>query len=386
MAKRLWFPPAEYQSRIEAARRLMAQSGIDLLLLTAGANSSYLTGLRPVRPGEGTLARPSYFLLPLEGEPRLVVHVFWEADARATSWLEEISTYESLLEAPVRDLVEMIRDLAAGGRRLGLELGQEQRIGLPLRDFLLLTSQLDDLEFVDAAPLLWQMRMVKSPDEIDCLRRAGEITGRAYVQGFPLVREGMTERQIAGLLCGKMVEHGAESYWIMMTSGPGNYGRISGQPTDRRVERGDMVWVDMGAMVNDYWADFSRAGVVGGPTAEQKRSQQMVIEATAAGVGAVRDGRPGSGVVEACQDSLRRQGVDASFAAGRVGHGIGLLFTEPPSLARWDPVVLEEGMFVSVEPGLIRDDGVFHVEENVLVTRDGGEIFSQAPRELWTLG
>jgi Xaa-Pro aminopeptidase len=78
--------------------------------------------------------------------------------------------------------------------------------------------------------------------------------------------------------------------------------------------------------------------------------------------------------------------VDISFTAGRVGHGIGLLFTEPPSIAKWDPVILQKNMVISIEPGLVMEDGIYHVEENIIVTQNGGEVLSQAPRELWVLG
>ena len=98
-----------------------------------------------------------------------------------------------------------------------------------------------EFEFADAAPMLWEMRMIKSPRELDWIRRAKTITTQGYVEGFPLVREGMTEREIASILTMKLVEHGAEQFWIMVTSGEGNYRRISGKPTDRRVRRGDMV-------------------------------------------------------------------------------------------------------------------------------------------------
>ncbi len=257
---------------------------------------------------------------------------------------------------------------------------------MPVRDFLLLREELNEFEWADAAPILWQMRMIKSQRELDCIRRAKAITTRGYVEGLPLVKEGMTEREIAALLTGKMVEHGAEQFWIMVTSGRGNYRRISGKPTDRKVRRGDMVWVDMGAAVNDYWADFSRAGVIGGPSADQRKYQQLVIETTEVCIRAVKAGVPGGQIVDICEEELRKRGVEISFNAGRLGHGIGLLFTEPPSIAKWDPVVLAENMVISIEPGLVRDDGVFQTEENLIVTGEGCEILAQAPQELWTLG
>jgi Xaa-Pro aminopeptidase len=381
----VWFPTEEYQNRVRKARALMKRDGIDLLFLTGDRNYIYFTGHRPITP-EGTIARPNYFILPLEGDPHMMVHVFIEGDASATSWIENLSTYTSLLEAPVKELAKIIRGYNLHGKKIGAEFGQEQRIGMPVRDFLLLGEELKEFELVDAAPILWQMRMIKSQRELDCIRRAKAITTQGYVEGFPLVKGGMTEREIASLLTGKMVEHGAEQFWIMVTSGRGNYQRISGKPTDRRVRRGDMVWVDMGATVNDYWADFSRAGVIGGPSPDQSKYQQLVIETTEVCIRAVRAGVPGRQIVDICEEELRKRGVKISFDAGRLGHGIGLLFTEPPSIAKWDPVVLAENMVISIEPGLVRDDGVFQTEENLIVTKDGCEILARAPQELWTLG
>ncbi len=385
MRKTVWFLTDEYEARVKKARQLMAREGIDLLFLTGDRNYIYFTGHRCIAP-EGTVARPNYFVLPLEGEPHIMVHIFIEGDASSTSWVEGISSYSSLLDAPIKELAGIIRGYRAAGKRIGAELGQEQRIGMPVRDFLLLTDELKEFEFVDAAPILWEMRVVKSQREVACIRRAQEITVKGYVEGFPLVKEGMSEREIASVLTGKMVELGAEHFWIIVASGGENYQRISGKPTDRRARRGDMVWVDMGASVNDYWADFSRGGVIGGPSDEQKRYQQIVMGVTAEGVGAVKAGVPGSSIVDVCEEGMRKRGLDISFHAGRVGHGVGLFITEPPSMAKWDPVVLAENMVITVEPGLVRDDGVYHVEENVLVTKDGSEILSQAPRELWTLG
>lgn len=384
MRKTAWFPIDEYEGRVKRARELMAREDMDLLFITGDRNYNYFTGHRPVSP-EGTVARPNYFILPLEGDPHIMVHIFIEGDTASTSWLQTIDTYSSLLDAPIKELSTIIRGYKADSKRIGVELGQEQRIGMPVKDFLLLQTELNEFEFVDAAPILWEMRMIKSPRELDCIRRAQEITVKGYVEGFPLVKEGMAEREIAGLLTGKMVEHGADYYWIMLTSGRGNYQRISGRPTDRRVTRGDMVWVDMGASVNDYWADFSRAGVVGGPTEQQNHYQKIVMDTTAEAVAAVKAGVPGAHIVDLCEEGIRRRGVDISFTAGRVGHGIGLLFTEPPSIAKWDPIVLQKNMVISIEPGLVMEDGIYHVEENVTVTETGCEVLSQAPRELWVL-
>ena len=381
----LWFPIEEYEARVQRARELMAKKGIDILFLTGDRNYLYFTGHRPLTP-EGWAARPNYFVLPLEGDANLIVHLFLEGDVRSSSWVENLSTYSSLLEAPIKELAAIFRHYKTKRKRIGAELGQEQRIGMPIRDFLGLREELREFEFVDAAPLLWEMRAIKSPNELICIRRAMDITARGFMEGFPLVSSGMTEKEIACVLGSKMVEHGAETFWTVIASGKENKERISGKPTDRKVAPGDMVWVDMGAMVNDYWADYARSGVVGGPSPDQKHYYEIIVEATTEGVAAVKAGVPGSTIIDICEKALHDRGLDISFHAGRLGHGVGLFFVEPPSIAKWDPVILAENMVITIEPGLVREDGIYHAEENVLVTKDGYEILSNAPRKLWTLG
>ena len=116
----VWFPTEEYQNRARKARELMARDGIDLLFLTGDRNYVYFTGHRPITP-EGTIARPNYFILPLEGDPHMMVHVFIEGDASATSWIENLSTYTSLLEAPVKELAEIIRGYNLDGKKIGAD-------------------------------------------------------------------------------------------------------------------------------------------------------------------------------------------------------------------------------------------------------------------------
>jgi hypothetical protein len=103
---------------------------------------------------------------------------------------------------------------------------------------------------------------------------------RAYAAALPRLRAGMTERETAALLKRALADEGADSSWAWVVSGRGQYDRIDGIVRDRAIETGDLVFVDMGACVGGYWADFSRAAVIGRATAGQIRMQELVAEAT----------------------------------------------------------------------------------------------------------
>lgn len=380
----LWFPRAEYEARARALETALARAGLDALLVTWHTNLAYYTGYRPVA-ATSMMTRPCAALLSPGRPPALWVHTFVADDARASAWFDDVRTYAGLTGLPVDEVAAEAR--ARGVRRVGAELGAEQRLGMPLADFTTLREKLPAVEWQDASRLIWAQRARKSAAELDCLRRAGQATARAYETVLPTVAAGMTEREVGRRLQQALLEAGGDEVgFLMMTSGPGHYGRISGRPTDRRLERGDLVWIDMGARVNGYWADFSRAAVIGGATDRQRRLQELVRAATARGVERAGPGVAVGEIVRACEDEMRRRGESITFAAGRVGHGLGLNLTEFPHVALYDDTVLEPGMAITVEPGLVEDCGTFHVEENLIVTETGVEVTSTAGRDLWSVG
>ena len=90
-------------------------------------------------------------------------------------------------------------------------------------------------------------------------------------------------------------------------------------------------------------------------------------------------------IAETCARQLGKHGFNLTFDAGRCGHGLGLMSTEPPHVATYDPTILEEGMVITVEPGIVNEKGVFCIEENVAVTKDGFEVLSGASREIYAI-
>jgi Xaa-Pro aminopeptidase len=380
------FTRDEYLRRVARVREEMVRLGLDGLLLTSGPNLTYLSGYpSPLRAG----SRPFIFLLPQAGTPILIVHTGREREARGYSWVDEIRTYHGLSRAPLPEIIEAFHDAGLMQGQVGAELGAEQSLDVPVGDFLELRRQLPAVHVADAGPALWPARMRKSTAEIACVREACTTTTRAYERTFEQARAGMTEAEVARLMMVASLEAGGGSPWMIITSGTGNYDLASKLPSRRRLGAGDFVWMDSGSAVGGYWSDFSRAGVVGGATAAQRDAQNRIHEITMLGVDAVRPGVTTGEVARRCNEALARLDLPitscVSALAARVGHGLGLMTTELPHVAEDDETVLEPGMIVTVEPGVATSFGIFHVEENVLVTEQGHEVLSEAPRELATI-
>jgi Xaa-Pro aminopeptidase len=378
------FAEAEYRTRCERAQQAMHREGIDALLLTMHGNFDYFAGFDINQPWTSA-TRSLMLLLPSEGDPSLILPAFLAPDAPAETWIADVRTYSRVDRADVELLVDLFRERGLERGRVGLELGQEQRINLAPRDLEQLRESLPHAEIMDAAPLLWGLRLIKSPAELAEIRRGCRATDAALVAALSGAREGWSELEVSRLAQTTALQSGADWLgFVCVTSGPGSYHRHLGRPRARQLERGDMLWMDLGIRASGYWTDYCRAGVVGGPSPEQQATQAAIRQATLAGIGAIRPGVPVSEVARTTLEKCDEIGLPV-IRFGRVGHGMGLGMTEPPHVALFDSTVLQPGMVITVEPAVFDDSGIYCIEEMVAVTEDGHEVLSGAPRELATI-
>jgi Xaa-Pro aminopeptidase len=232
-------------------------------------------------------------------------------------------------------------------------------------------------EVEDVSPVVWQLRMIKSEPELERIRAACRITDEVYREDLPRLRRGMTERDMGARLEHDMLERGAHGAWSWVVTGRGQYHRVDGVVRDRAVEEGELVFVDMGANVGGYWADFSRSAVVGRASPEQRHLQEQIADVTAIGVAELRSGRTTGEAAQVIEQAMAERGLTFSSRAGRYGHGLGLWTTEPPDIWPTDKTQMSEGMVLTVEPATWTRDGMFHCEQNVAITKHGNELLSR---------
>jgi Xaa-Pro aminopeptidase len=150
-----------------------------------------------------------------------------------------------------------------------------------------------------------------------------------------------------------------------------------------------MIWMDCGCAVDGYFSDFSRGSVVGGPTKAQEEAQSEIHRITWMGVEMMRPGVPVAEIAASCNAAVRKLDLpitsNISELAARVGHGLGMVVTEQPSISEEDPSRLQAGMIVTIEPGVATPFGTFHIEENVLITEDGHEVLTDGHWQLWKI-
>lgn len=375
------FPVAEYQRRYDKVQQRLEEKGLNGIFITEGGNFTYFSG----GTRDFSYSRPHTLLIPRRGEPIAIIQNFPSWNRKREIWFDDIRVYDTMLGLPLEMVIQAMKDRDMVMGRVGAELGYEQRLGISANDFTRLKESLPEVEFVDAADILWSIRMIKSPEEISRHRRACQITTQAYNSLFPSLHAGISEREILDRFLQLQVMMGGYEPWGFINSCPENYQGDGGGPTNRRIKKGDQVWVDGGCSYRGYGSDFCCAGTVGTPSNEQQQMQQMVEELTRTIVSAVRPGMKACDIDAINNSEWEKRGYDyarINWGGGRIGHGLGF---EPPHIASYDETVIQPGMVFTIEPGINTEYGCYQAEMDIAITTNGCEILNEMDRSLRTI-
>ncbi len=382
------FPAAEYQRRLSGLRALMAARDIDAVLLSTESNHRYFTGHVTHRWSHKYTG--IFALLPAEGDAVLIVTPMEASMCAEDSWIETIRTFPAghRLQG-VEAIVQAVRDLELGRGRIGTELGGMDWMRLPFEDFRQLQRDLPEIDFVDASPMMWQMRARKSGAEVDLIRQTVAITDQAYEELFAAIRPGMTERDIYRLLAVEHLNRGAElpGSISMAPCIPGS-DRVSDRtlrrPTDRVLTSGELITQDAGGVYRGYWSDYTRMFALETASSAHSEIYRVIYDCLQAAIEVTRPGVPIADLVRASNAVLQERGyADYAERVTGIGHAMGLDIIEPPFIGFENDVLLEEGMVLTIEPGLFAEGAFFMLEEDVLVTEHGPEVLSaSAPTTL----
>ena len=379
-----YFSLEEYKERYSRIIELMKVNNLTALFLTNEKNINYLSGCQPFQPWYST-TRPTILIIPLEGQPVLVVHSVWKGAAYRDSWISDIREYVNLDGVPKNMILAIFNELRLKKGIVGIETGLEQRMGLPFRDFIAIKDSLKNVKWFDASEMIWKVRSIKSVAEIECMRKASSAVMEAFNKVFPRLRPGLTQETVVHWLQSAVCEAGADFGFIIPTWNSETYLSMSCLPNAEKIKRGDFIWVDMGAIYHGYWCDFCRAVSLGIPSDETLRLWEAINRVTMKGVESVKPGVSVHEIVQTCAEESKRQGLELNFAAGRMGHGCGLMLTEPPSFTLAEETILETGMTINLEPGIVSENGVFIIEQNLAVTKEGHDLLSKGPWEIWVV-
>ena len=231
--------------------------------------------------------------------------------------------------------------------------------------------------------LIDKLRMVKTPDEIECIKKAQAIAEDAFRHVLTFIKPGVTEKEIALQLDFYMLSHGAEALSFETIAVTGKKTSMPhGVPDDSVVKSGDFVTMDFGAVYKGYHSDMTRTVAVGEISQKQKEIYDTVLSAQKAALDILKKGVSCKDADGAARDIIKNAGYGDYFGHG-TGHGVGIEIHESPNLSPRSEQILDTGHIVTVEPGIyIPDEFGVRIEDMALITENGYENLTSTPKEL----
>jgi Xaa-Pro aminopeptidase len=361
--------PMDVAARIPRLRQQLEAAGCDAVLISRIVNVRYLTGFSG--SAAMVLVLPDEVVFVTDGRYR----------DQSTEELAD-SGVDARIEIglTVAEQREALQKAAGSIARLGLEAesvtwGQQRRFA---------GEWFPEAELVPTEGLVEDLRRVKDAGEVDRMAAAAAAADAALDVVRPRLAARLTERDVALELDFEMRRHGASgsSFETIVASGP-NGAKPHHRPSARRIEPGELVVIDFGAVVDGYCSDMTRTLCVGEPaSATARRMVEVVAESQRHGVEAVRSGIEAKAVDDACRSLIANAGWADAFLHG-TGHGVGREIHVAPRVSSSSDDTLATGYVVTVEPGVyLPDEGGVRIEDTVVVQDDGCRVLTNAPKEL----
>jgi Xaa-Pro dipeptidase len=366
-----------YYRRQERLRQALKYARLDGLALNPGPSLTYLTGL-----SFHLSERPVVALFTPEQIPVLILPELESAKVANLDYPMQSFPYGEELASWGGVFAQGIRSAGLTGKTVGLEPRRMRVLELNL-----IEEASAQTKFQAAEELITEIRMYKDQREAQNMRRAVQIAQEALLAALPTIQVGITERQFAAELTLQLLRHGSdpEIPFSPIVSGGPNSANPHASPSDRPLQNGDLLVIDWGAAYGGYISDLTRTFAIGEVEPEFRQIGLLVQKANEAGRNACKPGISAGTVDQAARDVIVSAGY-GPFFFHRTGHGIGMEGHEDPYIRDGNTLILKPGMTFTIEPGIyLPERGGVRIEDNVMITPEGMECFSDLPREVRTL-
>ncbi len=364
--------------RFDKLNASLRTSDLEAVILNPGPTLTYLTGMH-----FHLMERPIVLVFAQDQVPAIVLPELELQKVASLPYELQVFAYPENPSEWDKAFRKAAQALGLDGKRIGVEPRQ-----LRLLEFSYVKSSAPEADYPDASDVLSSLRLKKDKAEVDAMRRAVKIAQQALEATLPLIKIGMTEKELSSELVIQLFKHGSdpEMPFSPIVSGGLNSANPHASPTDRKLQVGDLLVIDWGAANDGYISDLTRTFAVGEVDEEYKKIHKIVQDANAAGRAAAKPGIPCADVDKAARDVIEKSGYGKYFTH-RTGHGIGMEGHEEPYMRGDNMQILEPGMAFTVEPGIYLPgrNGV-RIEDNVVITETGADVLSDMPREIRVVG
>lgn len=386
-------PNEEYKERVKKVQKTMKEEGYDLILTYGNeAEPQFVRYFSNYWPSFETAG----VLIAQEGDPILLIGPESYTYASDRSKISEICRVKAFRESSEPeypgeklDTFNTVFEKLIGKK----EIKRFGVAGLPLMTIGVYEALREALDVYNGVKIekadyvVNNIRMQKTENELECMRAAAKITAQTFDYVLENIRVGMTEQQVAGLALGKMHELGAEreSYPVWVLTGKGSNQAIS-RPRNKKIEKGDMTFIQIGARVDGYASSIGRPVVFGKATEEQKSLIETGYKAQEAVIAMLKAGVPACDVAKAHVKNVTDMGYGDWLLYGPC-HGNGTMEGEAPWIETNSDYLLEENMSFCVDIflGSKEKEIGLRMEDVVVVKKDGVENLTNYPRKLFEI-
>ncbi len=342
--------------------------GADCVLITSDINRRYFTGMKSSAGVVIAFPEKAYLLIDFR----------YIEKARATVTDAEVIEAKKLYP----QLMELLKK--HGAQSVAIE--SETMTVKELNAYEHFFSEIRFIHDDSLSTAISALRAVKDEEELEYIRKAQSIAEAAFDDILKFIKAGVTEREIALELNRLMFEYGAEdlSFDTIVLSGA-NTSMPHGVPSEKKVQSGEFVLMDYGAVYNGYHSDMTRTICVGEPDEEMRKVYDIVLSAQNAALEAAKAGIIGSDLDKVARDIIDRAGYGSCFGHS-LGHGVGMEIHEKPNASPNYKLPLNEGAVVTVEPGIyIAGEFGVRIEDFVILTENGCKNLTKSAKSLITL-
>lgn len=368
-----------FNKRQDRLINTMISGGLDAFVLNPGPSLTYLTGLH-----FHIMERPIVAIITPDEPLSLVIPELEAAKIADLSYPMRTFYYSdnpktwSTAFFEATDVSRIQREC-----RIGIEPNHMRVLELHY-----IEGAAPQASFISSESTLSSLRVIKSPEEVDAMQKAGHIAQTALQNTLPKIKIGVTEKQIAAELTLQLLRGGSEPelpFSPIVSAGP-NSANPHASPTERPLQVGDLLVIDWGARHQGYVSDITRTFAVGKVNFELEQIVNLVEEANAAGRGIARPGIPASEIDHAVRQVIQDAGYGEYFIH-RTGHGLGMEGHEEPYIHDANDSIISPGMTFTIEPGIyLPNRNGSRIEDDILITEDGCVSLTDLPRKLQLVG
>lgn len=353
---------------ITRLKRRISTEGLDAVVAVSPENVTYVSGF--VVPSQSLMRwRHAACIVTADGRISMIAVDMEATTVKTHAEITDLRVYREFIDDPMDGLAEALRELKLDRGKVGIEMDF-----LPAKDFATLQKRLPEIEWRAADAIFNKARQIKTPNELALLRSLSTLTDRAIGDTLRKARVGMTELELAGHLLTSLFAGGAESYKLMIIASGERSQFPNVGPTERKLQRGDLIRMEIFGQKNGYLTGVCRTAVVGEPTSEQETIWANLIACKYLVMDLIK---PGASCPEIYRKFLAKFSALGFEPISFVAHGIGLHLHEEPYMGRYGDEIVQAGMVGAFEP-LVYIPGRFGMQNKDMfcVTEKGCELLS----------